>query len=90
MQYFFQDMHSFPLDKSTAKNSWSLFTETMKVWAKTFKFAIAILLQFNNFGAKTWNKVLTSAEFCIKYNYQQQDHIELLFVGLYIVSFFLI
>ena len=34
-----------------------------------------------------WNKVLTSAKFYPEYNYQLQDHIELLFAGLYIVSY---
>ena len=50
LQYLFLDMHSFPVDISTAKNSMSLSTKTMKFWAIVFKLAVAILLQFNDFG----------------------------------------
>ena len=50
MQYFFLDMHSLPVDKSAAKNSMSLSTKTMKLYAIAFKFAVAISFQFNDFG----------------------------------------
>ena len=50
MQYLFQDMHSFPVDISTAKNSMSLSTKTMKLWAVVFKLAVAISFQFNDLG----------------------------------------
>ena len=50
MQYFFQDMHSFPVDKPTAKNPMSLSTKTIKLWAITYEFAVVILFQFNDFG----------------------------------------
>ena len=49
MQYFFQDMHSFPVDKPTAKKTMSLSTKTIKLWAITYKFAVAISFQFNDF-----------------------------------------
>ena len=49
MQYF-QDMHSFPVDKPTAKNPMSLSTKTIKLWAITYEFAVVILFQFNDFG----------------------------------------
>ena len=39
IQYFFQDMHSCPVDKFTAKNFRSLSTKTIKLRAITFKFA---------------------------------------------------
>ena len=44
MQYFFQDMHGFPVG-----NSMSLSTKT-NLWAIAFKFAVAIPFQVNNFG----------------------------------------
>ena len=61
----------------------------MKLWAIAFKFAVAIsfssMISVNYcfiFGVETWNKVLTGAEFYPEYNYQQQDHLTLLFVEL--------
>ena len=50
MQYFFQDTHSFPVDISTTKKPMPFYTKTMKLWAKAFKFAVAISFQFNDFG----------------------------------------